>query len=139
MAYVHSRDAVVKLDHATGALTAITSYVNGVNFDQNPDQLEVTSLGEQDRQYLAGFISNQFTMTGLGDYADDAIDDILSTAVGSATTRTFELGPEGGTTGNVKYTGECLVLAYQTTDTVDAPITWSATCRITGNVTKTTF
>lgn len=139
MAYQHSRDAVVKIDNAAGSLTTITSYVDSVSFDQNPEQQDVTVMGSQDRQYLAGFVSNQFTMGGKQDYADDAIYDIIATATGSATTRTWELAPEGTGSGAVKYTGECLVLASDISITVDAPQTWTATCRITGDVTKTTY
>lgn len=103
MAYQHSRDAVVKIDNAAGSLTTITSYVDSVSFDQNPEQQDVTVMGSQDRQYLAGFVSNQFTMGGKQDYADDAIYDIIATATGSATTRTWELAPEGTGSGAVKY------------------------------------
>jgi len=139
VAYQHSRDAVVKIDNAAGSLVEITSYMRAANLSREPEQLDTTVFGELDRSFLPGFVGASFPISGLLDFADDAIFDILATAVGSATTRSFEYGPEGGTSGKVKYSGEVIVLDFGISARIDEPESWTATCRVSGAVTRGAF
>ena len=64
---------------------------------------------------------------------DPAADAVLSVL---GTTAAFTYGPQGTTTGLVKYTGSAIVQKYQIKTGVGGAGTFSATLQVTGAVTR---
>ena len=54
MAFTHGKDSVFKLDNASGSLTDISTYVNNVDFPETADVSETTTLGADNKTYIAG-------------------------------------------------------------------------------------
>jgi hypothetical protein len=136
------KDAVFKLDNSVGAVVDITQYLTEIGFPQEPEQLESTTLGKQEKSYVAGFIGASVTLNGRYDSASGAIHDILSTAVGASganAKRTFEFGPHGGSVGQRRYTGEVVVLSYEVTTGASDLVNFTANTRIDAAVTRNTF
>lgn len=139
MAKTHTKDSYFALDNAAGSLVDISNYVQTWDFGRDAERNDVTAIGDQDRQTIPGFVGGTISLAGLMDYADDAIFDILASMAGSPTTRTFNAGPEGGSTGDVKLPGECILTSFAVTIPFDQPQKFTATLRVDGVVTPATF
>lgn len=134
--FTHGSKAVFKLDDAAGTLTDISAYITSVSFPRNADTVEVTTLGDTDKEYIAGLKDATISIEGI---FDPAIDAIFDAALGASATKSFEYGPQGSTTGNVKYTGECICTSYEPETGVDGAGTFSAELQVSGVITRGTY
>lgn len=130
-------NAVFKLDNSAGTLVDLSQYITSVDgLPGDADLQDVTTFGSTGRKWLPGLRSSDIRVEGVW---DPVVDAHFGGIIGSAATQTFEYGPEGGTTGKTKYTGECRVASYETKGGVGEPLTFSATLRTDGGITRTTF
>jgi predicted secreted protein len=136
MAFKHGKGTIFKLDDSTPTLNDISAYVNNVDFPREVDTPETTTFGNDDRTYIAGLRGATISITG---FWDETVDGYLAGIVGQATSSTFEYGPQGGSTGDIKYTGEAFVTNYTQGSPVDGVTTFSLDLQITGAVTRTSF
>ena len=136
MATSHGKDTVFKLDNGAGSLTDISAYLAEAGLDRTVDVAEVQTFGDGSKEILPGLKDGTIP---LGGPFDPAVDAILDAAFGAATSKTFEYGPEGSTAGDIKYTGECICTAYSKKGSMTDAARITATLRVTGAVTRTTF
>lgn len=140
MAFVHGKGAVFKLDDSAGVLQTLTAYVDDVSFSNSGDVAETTTMGAEAKTYVSGQTDATLSISGKYDStASTGPDVILNGIVGKETTSTFEYGPEGGTSGKVKYSGECFLTSYVVSAPVGDVVTFSADFQVSGAVTKGTF
>jgi hypothetical protein len=135
MAFVHGKDSVFKLDNSGGSLTDISSYVNNVDFPETSDVSETTTLGADNKTYIAGLKDSTISLSGLWDSTADAI---FGAVVGQSATLSFEYSPEGTTGGNVKYTGEAILTSYAISSPVGDVVGYSADMQVSGAITRGT-
>jgi len=135
MAFVHGKDSVIKIDNAGGTLTDISSYVNNVDFPITADVAETTVMGDDNKTYIVGLKDATLSITGLW---DSTIDGILGQIVGQSSTVSFELSPEGTTGGNIKYEGEAICTEYSQNPPVADVVSYTASFKVTGAVTRGT-
>lgn len=133
MAFVHGKDSVFKLDNSGGSLTDISSYVNNVDFPETSDVSETTTLGADNKTYIAGLKDSTISLSGLWDSTADAI---FGAVVGQSATLSFEYSPEGTTGGNVKYTGEAILTSYAISSPVGDVVGYSADMQVSGAITR---
>lgn len=141
MAFVHGKDAVFSLDDSGGVLRAIKVYLNQVtglpgarNFS------EVTAFGDGGQKQIPGLEVNTFSIAGHADFATaTAIGQLLNGLRSTTVTSSFEYGPEGGTTGKTKYSGECWMTNYEVGSSVTDKVSISATFAVDGTVTVGTY
>ena len=67
MAFTHGKDSVFKLDNSGGSLTDISTYVNNVDFPETADVSETTTLGADNKTYIAGLKDATISLSGLWD------------------------------------------------------------------------
>jgi hypothetical protein len=141
MAKNHSKLAVFSLDTAGGSLTNISAYLTEVNLSGEMDEVDCTTLGATSRQYLAGFSEHQIELSGMYERAQDQMFQAIYDAfkAGTLVSVSFEYGPEGNASGDVKKLGEAILLSYETPVAIEDPVQWSATLRVTGDITTTTY
>lgn len=140
MAFVHGKGAAFKIDNAAGTLQTLTSYVDSIDFNNSVDMAESTTMGAEAKTFVSGQSDSTFSVSGKYDStASTGPDVILNGLVGLETTSTFEIGPEGGTTGKTKYSGECFMTAYNISAPVGDVVTFTADFQVTGAITKGTF
>jgi hypothetical protein len=139
MAFEPGKGQVFKVDNSAGTLTDISAYLTDVDFPQEVDTEDVTTLGKSAKVYLVTLTDGTISVEGKWDGAASAVDVTLSGIVGSATTKTFEYGPGGSTTGDVKYTGECICTKYQIKGSVGGATEFSAEFQCSDTITRTTF
>jgi len=135
MAFVHGKDSVFKLDNSGGSLTDISSYVNNVDFPETSDVSETTTLGADNKTYIAGLKDTTIGLSGLWDSTADAI---LGAVVGQSATLSFEYSPEGTGSGKVKYTGEAILTSYAISSPVGDVVGYSADMQVSGAITRAT-
>ncbi len=136
MAFGHGSKAVFKLDNSGGTLTDISAYVTSVGFSPKADTVEVSTLGDTAKDYIAGLKDATISIEGP---FDPTVDAILNAALGASATKSFEYGPQGSTTGNVKYTGEAICTGYEISTGMDGAGTFSAELQVSGAITRGTY
>lgn len=141
MAAAHGKDSYFAVeDSAATTLRNITPYVKNVDFNRSNDANDVTTKGAEGYTYRPGLTGGEINLTGLwDDTASTGSYTVLSSLVGIETTVGFEWGPEGNTTGMVKYSGECVLSQYDESSPVDDMVAFTATLMISGDVTVGTF
>jgi hypothetical protein len=141
MAFVHGKDAVFKIDDSGGTLRTLTSYVDNVSgLPGGRDLAEVTAFGDGGTKSIPGLQDVSFTIKGHFDStATTGPNAVLNSLRTATATATFEYGPEGGTTGKVKFTGECWLTEYEVEAEVDDKVSFTAEFQVDGTVTSTTF
>ena len=135
MAFTHGKDSVFKLDNASGTLTDISTYVNNVDFPETADVSETTTLGADNKTYIAGLKDATISLSGLWDATADAI---FGAVVGQSATLSYEYSPEGTATGKIKYTGEAILTSYAISSPVGDAVGYSADLQVSGAITRGT-
>ena len=133
MAFTHGKDSVFKLDNASGSLTDISTYVNNVDFPETADVSETTTLGADNKTYIAGLKDATISLAGLWDATADAI---FGAVVGQSATLPYEYSPEGTASGKIKYTGEAILTSYAISSPVGDAVGYSADLQVSGAVTR---
>lgn len=140
MAFVHGKGGVFKIDNAGGTLTTLTSYVGEWSINQTTETAQTTTMGSEVHTYVSGRSDGTISVSGLYDSTASTGPDVtLAGLVGLEATSTFELGPEGGSTGKIKYSGECFLTGYEITTAAGDVVKFTADFQISGAVTKGTF
>jgi len=136
MAFVHGKNTVFKIDNSGGTLTDISAYCNNVDFPREVDAPEVTTFGDDDREYIVGLRTATISVSGLW---DATLDGVLGPDLDAGIILDFEYGPAGSGGGSVKYSGSCILTSYGHTSPVDGAAAFSADFQVTGAVTRGTF
>ena len=139
---IHSKLSVVKLDTSGGVLTDISTYCNKFEVPRELDLLDVTTFGATSKQYLTGFADATISAGGPWTRAlDNHMSPVFAAfKAGTISSVSFEYGPEGADVGDVKYTGECVMVKYGGASAeVESAQEWEAEFQVTGDVTVTTY
>jgi hypothetical protein len=134
--FKHGKNTVFKLDNSGGSLTDISNVLNNVDFPRETEILETTSFGSGYRTYVVGFQNATVSIEGTW---DATVDAHLAGVLGQDATLSFEYGPEGSTTGAIKYTGEAYLTKYDTKGAVGEVVSFSAELQVSGAVTRGTY
>ena len=136
MAFKHGKNASFKVDNSGGTLTDISSYLNEISLPRSIETGETTSFGNSAKTYLVGLSDSTLSISGTW---DATLDAHLAGIIGQAASVSFEYGPEGTSTGSIKYTGESYLTSFETSSPVADVVTFSAEFQVTGTVTRGTF
>lgn len=135
MAFEHGKDAVFWLDNAADSLTNYSAYVDKVEgLPGDAATHETTVFGKSSVTVIPGLKNGQFSISGPW---ESTIDAALASARGAK--KSFEYGPQGGTTGDVKYSGECVCTGYKIDASVSDAVRYSAQFACDDTVTRGTF
>jgi hypothetical protein len=138
---IHSKLTVVKLDTSGGVLTDISTFCNACSVPRELDLLDVTTFGATSKAYLSGFADGTVTMGGPWTRAlDNHMSPIFAAfKAGTLASVSFEYGPEGADSGDVKYSGELIMTNYEPGSDVENAVEWSAEFQVTGDITVGTY
>jgi hypothetical protein len=141
MPFVHGKVSVFKLDNGSGSLQDLSAYCDSVDFPQTIETAEVTTFGDNSKEYIVGLADATLSVSGSWDATLDAhMEGVLAAQRGGTlASATFEYGPAGGAGGAVRYTGECILTGYTGASSVGDKVTFSAEFQVTGAVTRNTF
>jgi hypothetical protein len=140
----HGSESKFSCDDSGGTLRDLSAYVEKVNESFTRAMHNSTTIGNASgaNTYVPGLRDGKFTVDVFWDPTattgpDAVLHGDLNVPIG--TTTSVEYGPEGGTTGDVKYTCEALLESYDTTVVATDLTKGTATFQITGAVTRGTF
>lgn len=136
MAFVHGRTANFEIDNSSSSLTDISAYCDNVDFPYAADMHEVTTFGDSAKEYIVGLKDGTISISGKW---DATLDGVLAPLVGRTTSSSFQYGPAGSTSTNVKYTGECFVTSYNVSSPVGDVVTFTCDMQLTGAITRGTY
>lgn len=139
MAVTHGKGSVIKLDDDGGTLRDISAAVNNVDFSEVVELAEDTAYGDSAKSYIVGLRDATFTIAGLWDDAATTGTYTVIASLIDGYTGTFEFGPEGGDSGDIKYSGECICTSFQTGAPVGDIVSFTANFQVTGAVSRGTF
>ena len=141
MAFVHGKNAVFKIDDSVGTLRTLTSYVEEVKGLPGGRELsEVTAFGDGGAKNIPGLQNVEFSISGHFDStATTGPNAVLNSLRTATATASFEYGPEGGSTGNTKFSGECWLTEYTVDASVKEKVSFEASFQVDGTVTSGTF
>lgn len=138
MAISHGKVGAFYLDDSGATLRDLSANLTSVDFSREVDTPESTVFGLDDRTYIAGLHGATISISGFwDDTANTGSNTVLEPLINLSTgvTQSFQYGPEGQVTGDVRYTGECICTAYNITGSVDGIVEFTADFQITGAVT----
>lgn len=100
----------------------------------------MTAFSDGGERFIRGIEGTTFTVSGVADTAASTGSlTVLNGLRTTETTASFEYGPEGGTTGKIKYSGECWLESLTVDAAVKDAIKFSATFRLDSTVTVGTY
>lgn len=141
MAFTHGKDAVFSLDDASGTLRNIKGHLNSITGLPGGRGLsETTAFGDQGTRNIPGLANVTFSIAGHFDStATTGVATVLNGLRTATATASFEYGPEGGTTGKVKYSGEAWLTELTVDSSVSDRVPIAATFQVDGVVTVGTY
>ena len=141
MAFFDSKVSKFLLDDTGGTQRDISSFMTEVRGLPGARQLnEVTALGDSGARFIPGLEDVAVSLAGLfDDTATSGLDAVLGPLRTHTSAVDFEYGPEGSTTGDVKYSGTCWVAQYDLRSKVGSLVEWSASLQVEGTVTRGVF
>ena len=139
MPFEAGKGQVFKVDNSAGTLTDISAFLTDVGFPREVDTEEVTTLGKNAKVYIVTLTDATISIEGKWDGAASALDVTLSGILGQAATVSFEYGPGGSATGDVKYTGEAILTSYEPSGSVGGAVEFSAELQVSDAVTRSTY
>lgn len=143
MAVAHSKLSVVKIDTSGGVLTDVSTYCNSFSIERELEENDITTFGAvTSRSFIAGFANVSVSTGGPWSRESDTFFSAIFTAfrAGTLTSVSFEYGPEGEASGDIKYSGELVMNTYNGANAeIDNPQEWEAEFRVSGNLTTGTY
>lgn len=141
MAVIHGKDSYFSVEDSAGTtLRVLTTYLTDASMSWEQDVAQTTTKGQTAETYLQGHTRATIALTGRYDSTvTSGPDVVINSLVGDTGTCSFEFGPEGGTTGKVKYSGECILTGYNVDSPLGDIVGFTASLQVTGAVTRGTF
>lgn len=138
MAAAHGSDSAIKVNDGT-SLRDITPYVKSVDFNRSRDANDVTTKGMNGKTYRAGLSDGDVRITGLWD--DTALVGpriAFKTLLTLPDPKAIEWYPEGTASGAEKSSSNALLTQYDESSPIDDMVAFTATLKISGDVTDGT-
>lgn len=141
MSAAHGKDSYFAVEDSAGStLRNISPYIKNIDVTYANDQSDTTTKGAEGHTYRPGLTTGTISITGLWDQtASTGSRTVLRSLVGVEITVGFEYGPEGNTSGQIKDSGECVLVSYKESSPIDDMVAFSAEFNISGDVTSGTF
>lgn len=124
MAFVHGKDSTLSIDG-----TAVTAYTDQTSLNKVKDLFETTVFGNDDKTFIDGLREHDLSIGGKW---DAALDAVMATADDGAVVA-FSFVPGGS---SVTYSGNCFIANYNIDSPVGGGVTWSASFKPSGAVTR---
>ena len=141
MAFFDSKVSKLLLDDTGGTQRDLSAFITEVRGLPGARLLnEVTALGDSGARFVPGLEDVAISLAGIfDDTANSGPDAVLGPLRTHTSAVDFEYGPEGSTSGDVKYSGTCWVAQYDLRSRVGSLVEWSAVLQVEGAVARGTF
>lgn len=127
MAFVHGKGAWLVIDG-----TDVSSYTDQTSLNRVKDLFETTTFGNDDKTQIDGLREYDLPIGGKWDPALDAVID----GADDGSSIAFQFAPGGSAT--MGYNGNAFISNYNIDSPVGGGVTWTATFKPSGSVTRAT-
>lgn len=132
MAYIHGKDSFVSVDADN-----LTTYVTNVEFAQEPDVHDVTTMGKNSKVYKSGLKDATVTLEGFYDNtAGTGPGAVLRPLVGGAAVELI-WQPEGTGSSKPQRKVDVILKSFTETAPVADMVTWSAEFQCSDDIDDT--
>ena len=114
--------------------TNVSTYCDSQSLDKVIALAETPVFSVNDMTSIAGVRSHTIS---IGGHWDPTLDGVMAGA-DDGNVVAFVCNPEGNTSGDVTYTGNCLISNYNWSAGTSDRVTWTASFTVTGAVTRGT-
>ena len=141
MAFFDSKVSKFLIDDTGSVQRDMSAYITEVRGLPGHRNLnEITALGDSGAKFIPGLEDVTIALHGIFDNtATTGPDAVLGPLRTHGSAVDFEYGPEGSSTGDVKYSGTCWVVSYELRSRVGNRVEWSALLQVEGTVTRGAF
>jgi hypothetical protein len=141
MSFFDSKVSKFLIDDTGSVQRDLSAYITEVRGLPGPRHLnEVTALGDSGARFIPGLEDVTITLNGIFDNTATSGPDAVMGPLRTHTSAVdFEYGPEGSTSGDVKYSGTCWVLSYDLRSRVGSRVEWSAALQVEATVSRGTY
>lgn len=119
----------------------LSDHVNQVTLDLSKDQIDVTAMGADAHQWLAGLENDTLTVVYWADFAANEVDATLYPIFSGGTPVAFKVAPNGTafSSTNPTYSGSVVLFKYQPLNgKVGDGLNTTTTFQVSGTVTRGT-
>lgn len=136
MAQAHGRNAKLFVWDSAGTCRDLSGDHNNVTLDWTRDNPQVTTLGDDTHQRLAGIRDATLTGAIVWNSGTGAVDSVLSALMSASTITLVHFAPGASSTGCPLYSGCMLISALNVNSPVNGPVAANFTMQIaSGSVT----
>lgn len=141
MAFVHGKNTYINIADSAGTARDLSAYCDNVSgLPGARDLAEVTSFGANGTQSIPGLQNISFSIAGSFDpTATTGPHAVLNSLRSASAAQPFIHGPQGSTTGQVKFSGNCWLSSYEVESSVDDKVSFKAEFQVEGTVTVGVF
>lgn len=132
MAFVHGKNAVVKLNAAD-----LSAFTNKVDYKRKVDSHDTTTFGQAGHTYAPGLTDGTVSLHGTFDDGTSPSPDAVIRGLLGGSNVAFIYQPEGTGVGKSQNVCQVQVTSYNTSAPVADMVSWDAELQISGNVTIT--
>lgn len=118
------------------AYTNLSSGIEEVSFPRSVDTAEVTTYGDNDRNYIAGLRSGTVSVTGIW---ASTYEEKIAPALGSTKLGWVSFGPSGNAATSRRELARTIITGYEAGAPVGDKVSMKIDFMITGPVTSTKF
>lgn len=134
MPFRHGKNTVLFVNGAD-----LTRYFNEASVSQSVETAETTAFGDDDKTYITGLADGTMSGSGMFDGQAGAVDQILSSVIGSATADVITVGVDGATAGRVTLSMEARQTSYEVSAPVSDVVAANIEAQATGGVDRGIF
>jgi hypothetical protein len=143
MPKIHGKRAAFYITDVGGTERNLSNFFNSLEHPTAVDTAETSGFGDNDKSFVIGLRGHNMRGSGLWSGGANEVDQVLQGLLGGGASgtvlATYKYAPQGSATGNVYYTGSCIVTNYAPSAPLNGAVTFSFDAQITGAVTRTTF
>lgn len=134
--FTHGKGAFFSVTSATGGTINFSSGLDDCTLSRQLDTAEVTTFGDNDRNYIVGLRGADFSISG---HFSSTHTKKLDPLLGHSTIPQFVYGPQGTSSGSRKYTGGCIMTSLEYHSPVDDKVDMGIDFIVTGAITSTSY
>jgi len=140
--FVHGKGAFFSMSSGTTAVIGSASFINfssgieEVSLPRSVDTAEVTTYGDNDKNFIAGLRSGTVSVSGIW---ASTYEEKIAPLLGTANSSWFKFGPASNTAGKRQENGKAIVTSYEIGVPVGDKVSMKFDLQITGAVTSTVF
>lgn len=131
MAFLHGKSTMVMYGGSN-----LSAYFNEASQSQSVETAETTAFGDNAKTYITGLKDGTFSLSGMFDGAQDAVDDVLSSVLGSATHQPLTIAPKGTAVGDVSFSGDTIQTSYEVSSPVGDVVSVSMESQVSSGIDR---